>query len=449
MKATCNPTIAIHPRFDEPRQLGTGTRTFRRPLRMLRVLAIVSLGLFAGGGCWAPLVSPAIPACSLPDSFRTPIRTAGPPLNLASLSIPPQPDYILGPGDVLEVVIHDLYPGQPVHPVRAQVMGNGQIHLPIVGAVLVDGKNLMQAHVTINAAYADGFMKDPRTNVYLFEKATTSVLVMGEVGAPGMYRLPKYENDVAHALAAAGGLMEDAGTELQVHRRIPPGQVVPTGYQASSAGEPATTLQVLTPPEPGAYAAEATDMGSGAIDTTESTVSPRGVRLIDEPTRIVKIPLNGYPDQPLYSSDIVLNPGDVVVVPSRKDEVFYVVGKLSPTNFLRFSISERERDIGAGFLLPRDREIDVVTAVAMAGYIDPIDSPTTVTVHRHFSGGRMMLIKVDLIKARYNPKETVLVAAGDIIYLNPDAAWWTRRTIDRIIVSLFDISYRKALGFGN
>ncbi len=158
MKATCDPTRAVHSRFDGSRQADAGRRTFGRPLPMLRVLVLVSLGLFAGGGCWAPLVSPAIPACSLPDSFRTPIRTAGPPLNLASLSIPPQLDYILGPGDVLEVVIHDLYPGQPVHPVRVQVMGSGQIHLPIVGAVYVNDKNLMQAHVVINSAYADGFM---------------------------------------------------------------------------------------------------------------------------------------------------------------------------------------------------------------------------------------------------------------------------------------------------
>jgi hypothetical protein len=138
----------------------------------------------------------------------------------------------------------------------------------------------------------------------------------------------------------------------------------------------------------------------------------------------------------------------VVVVPSRKDEVFYVVGRLSPTNFVRFSIGKRERDIGAGFLLPRDREIDVVTAVAMAGYIDPIDSPTTVTVHRHCPDGRSLLIRVDLIKARYERLENVNIMPGDIVYLNPDTAWWARTQFDRIIVSLFTESYRKWLGFG-
>ncbi len=125
------------------------------------------------------------------------------------------------------------------------------------------------------------------------------------------------------------------------------------------------------------------------------------------------------------------------------------MGKLSKTNFVRFSITKRERDIGAGFVLPRDREIDVVTAVAMAGYIDPIDSPTTVTVHRHFPDGTSMRILVDLFEARHNPRATVLVAPGDIIYLNPDAAWWFRRTFDRIVVPLFSLSFEKAIGLNN
>jgi hypothetical protein len=167
--------------------------------------------------------------------------------------------------------------------------------------------------------------------------------------------------------------------------------------------------------------------------------------------QILRIPLRGAADHPLATEDVRLLEGDVVVVPSRKSEVFYVVGKLSPTNFVRFNIGARERDLGAGFLLPRDREIDVVTAVAMAGYIDPIDSPTTVTVHRIGPDGQPMLIIVDLIRARYDRCETLLVEAGDIIYLNPDAPWWFRRTFDRMVTNFFSfgVSYRIPAGRGN
>ena len=42
---------------------------------------------------------------------------------------------------------------------------------------------------------------------------------MGEVLKPGVLELNKYENDVPHAVASAGGLTEDADDEIEVHRR--------------------------------------------------------------------------------------------------------------------------------------------------------------------------------------------------------------------------------------
>jgi len=161
--------------------------------------------------------------------------------------------------------------------------------------------------------------------------------------------------------------------------------------------------------------------------------------------QILRIHLRQIGPSQLSSEDISLHPGDVVVVPSRRHEVFFVVGRLSTTNNIRFRLGDRDREIGVGFILPRDREIDVVTAVVMAGYIDPIDSPTTVTVHRTGPDGNPFLIHVDLIKARYDAKETVLVQAGDIIYLNPDSAWWWRRTFDRIVPDVFIQPYRSLL----
>ena len=147
---------------------------------------------------------------------------------------------------------------------------------------------------------------------------------------------------------------------------------------------------------------------------------------------IVRIPLRGD-NQRIAPADVTLNPGDVVVIPQKTDKVFYVVGPLSQQNRLRFSVGDRDRQIGNGLLLPDDREVDVVTAVAMAGYIDPIESPTTVTVHRSRPGRSPLLIRVDLLAAREDAKETVMVQAGDIIYLNPDAWWYGRRITDRVI----------------
>jgi polysaccharide export outer membrane protein len=418
-----------------------------RSVTRLGLLGSMPLCLILGTGCWAPLCSHGISASRLPEEYRTPRRTAGPHLNLSSLTLENQGDYMLGPDDVLEFTIHGLYPGAEVRPVRVRVMSNGDIYLPMIGAVRVAGMNLVQANDAVTRAYADGILKDSRTNVVLVEKSSTSVVVLGEVRTPGVQRLPKYENDVAHALAAAGGLAEDAADEIEIHRRRSPVKQM-SGVKASFEGA-RTDPEVILVGEVEDVASDREVKAGGEPNriVVNSTYSQPSA---DAALEIVRIPLRGQPSKPIQSDDIVLQNGDVVVVASRKSAVFYVVGKLSPTNFVRFNIGARERDLGAGFLLPKDREIDVVTAVAMAGYIDPIDSPTTVTVHRVCPDGEPTLIIVDLIKARSDRCENLLVEAGDIIYLNPDAPWWFRRTIDKLIDNVFSfgISYRIPTGSG-
>ncbi len=353
-------------------------------------------------GCWTPLRSVGVPASALPDRFRTPYRSMARPLNLSNLTLRPPQDYILGGHDILEVSIPDLYDGAAIRPLRVQVMSSGEIQLPLAGAIRVGGMNLLQAQQEITRVFADGILVRPRVNVALAQKSMIDLLVLGEVNAPGIYSLPKYENDVGHGLAAAGGFSRDAAEMVEVHRRI--SQFESENYETRK-------------------------------DLEFIEAHP------NDPKKILKIPLRGLPRGFLYPDDVVLYPGDVVVVPSRKNEVFFVVGLLDESNLVRFTLGDRERELGSGLVLPRDRDIDVVTAVAMAGYIDPIESPTTVTVHRHLESGNSMLIKVDLIKARYDCKETVLVRAGDIIYVNPDAPWWFRRTFDRIVPDLLLLPY--------
>ena len=76
--------------------------------------------------------------------------------------------------------------------------------------------------------------------------------------------------------------------------------------------------------------------------------------------RIIRIPLRGFTPEPLDVGDVVVHPGDVIVIPHRTAETFYVVGKLNPNNFIRFSLGIKERELGNALILPRDREIDVV-----------------------------------------------------------------------------------------
>lgn len=427
-------------------------------------------------GCYAPLVSVGTPASLLPDEYRLPVRTAGEPLNFASLTRPPAGEYLLGPDDVLEVTIPDLYEGSPLTPMRVRVMPDGQISLPLVGSVRIAGMSVGQAQAAIADRYGQGYLVQPRVIVYLAEKAKVRVLVFGNVRNPGVYELLKYENDIGHALAAAGGLNEEAADSIELHRRIPitadaespeplwPGEAaplppgLPTDWSPAAGSVapaffPAAGLRRLPSVMTTGYTARTDGPSTYPGDASAHAADPWKAAPVEvgpatgDPKQVLRFPLRGLAADAVPARDITLQAGDAVVVPSRRHEVFYVVGKLNPTSVVRFTASERDRELGTGFVLPRDREVDVVTAVAMAGYIDPIDSPTTVTVHRTMPDGSPLLIRVDLIKARCNPKENVLIWPGDIVYLNPDGWWWFRRTLDRVIPEIFTVPYSVLWGF--
>ena len=396
------------------------------------------LSLVYSTGCYAPLRSPATPAACLSNVYRMPERSFATELNLASLAIQAPEDYILGPNDTLEVSVSGLSdpgPDEQVRPINVRIMANGKVRLPLVGEIEVKNMNLSEAQEAIDEAYSPNILKSPKTSILLAASEIFNIPVIGEVTSPGVKSLPRYQNDIANALAMAGGLTPFAAEVIEVHRRMPDYELVRRVSNTISVG---------------------LDNQSGVFP--EVTIDPNGEgMLLDGSKKVVlRIPLKSgtpaiivdsqvFPQQELAVEDITLRQGDVIVVPRQPDEVFFVVGPLSKNNVVNFRVSELDRRLGNAFLLPKDRDVDVVTAVAMAGYIDPIDSPTTVSVHRSVPGAPPMLIRVDLIAARYDWKENVYVQPGDIIYLNPDAAWWSRRMFDRIAPDLILAPYREAM----
>ncbi|VAX37833.1 hypothetical protein MNBD_PLANCTO02-89, partial [hydrothermal vent metagenome] len=120
-------------------------RYLLNPAVPLMVIVVLSLT-----GCFAPLHSPGIPASELPDSFRYPVRSSRPQLNLGSLVAPPPMEYLLGSGDVLEVIIPDLFGESVFRPIRVPVQENGAIQLPRVGVISVGGDSLQTAQEKIN-----------------------------------------------------------------------------------------------------------------------------------------------------------------------------------------------------------------------------------------------------------------------------------------------------------
>jgi polysaccharide biosynthesis/export protein len=113
--------------------------------------------------------------------------------------VPVGPDYVIGPGDELQVTAW----GQINFSRRLTVDRTGQIYLPDVGQILVAGLRYSQAAPTLRTDVARIF-KNFDLSVTMGQLRSIQVLVVGEVRRPGSYTVSSLSTFV-NALFASGG----------------------------------------------------------------------------------------------------------------------------------------------------------------------------------------------------------------------------------------------------
>ena len=345
-------------------------------------------------------------------------------LNFLKLRQSPPQEYVLDGGDTLGVYIQgitgdkDIPPpvhfpengGQPALGYPVPIRDDGYISLPLVAPVRVTGLTIGEAEAKIVRAYT----KDKKILLEGAEKIIVSliqprnynVLVIREdlVGPSQQsslnrnevfigdstqsetfsIELPAYENDVLHALSETGGLpTERARNEIVVLR--------------------------------GGLNSEDSDSIVRAIGGGQSSGSGTSTSL--EQANIIRIPIKAEEGQfpQLSEADITLEDGDIVYIKGREQDVFYTGGLLD----------------GGRFPLPRDYQIDVLEAIALAGgsasatagasggalsRVGSLLPATQVTVLRK-CGCEQVAIDVDLRYTLAEPSERVIIQPGDLIVL--------------------------------
>ncbi len=108
-------------------------------------------------------------------------------------------DYVLGPGDTLRV---DLWGNIEGH-YQAQLDRNGEIVLPKIGVIGLVGQSFAEAKKTIDHQIGKYF-KHYQLNVALDSVRSINVFLVGEVKAPGTYRVSSLST-VLTLLSSAGG----------------------------------------------------------------------------------------------------------------------------------------------------------------------------------------------------------------------------------------------------
>jgi protein involved in polysaccharide export with SLBB domain len=388
------------------------------------------VGCLWSGGC-AALTNPVadgIPVNRLPPELFGKPKNDEKTIPLTLLRQKPPDVYRIGPGDVLGIFIEGvLGEAKTSPPVQYNLQGNlppsigfpmpvrddGTLPLPYIDPLPVKGMSISEIQDLIIKTYTvtKPILKpgQERVIVTLIQPRQYQVLVVrqdsggltvggaagGVSGVLGQTKrgtgfvvsLPAYENDVLNALAKTGGLPGlDAANEVIIQR----------GYFQDFTDREGVLRHVERGPHGG----------------------PDGLAA----GQMVHIPLRMRPGEPppFRPEDVILHSGDIVFIEARDTEVFYTGGLLPSRQVV----------------LPRDYDLDVIEAISLVNgplingaqqssnlsgaVIVPgigFPNPSLVTVVRKTAHGGQIPIRIDLNRALRDPRQRILVQAGDLIIL--------------------------------
>jgi protein involved in polysaccharide export with SLBB domain len=407
------------------------------------VLAFVS-GLTGCTSLTMPISG--IPARRLPPQFYAEPKSNLIPIDVSRLGQEPPRQYLLDKGDIMGVYIEGILPPSvpdqaplppPVnfpqedsllppslgYPIAVQ--DDGTISLPLVKPLNVRGMTVEQVREMIRNAYVDGQILVENEGrvvtpvVTIIQERTVNIVVirqdLGAYQGPGsqgalatrylrggdqsasgnLIKLRAYQNDVLHAMMATGGLPGlNAKNEVKILRSSRENQKARDEFirnfyaQYYACNPDPCGCPPPMPPDP----------------------------------FVIRIPLRmpaGVPPA-FRPEDILLEEGDVVYIESRDAEVFYTGGLLP----------------GGEFPIPRDYDLDVLGAMAIAGTgvgaqrgslfgggIGGIAgsiggvSPGRVYIVRRLPCNGQVTIEVDIAKAVNDPRERPLIQPGDTLLL--------------------------------
>lgn len=109
-------------------------------------------------------------------------------------------DYLLGPADVIEVMVW----GDQTLSRTVRIRPDGKISYPLVGEAMAAGRTIEDLRQELEKKI-DEFVPKANVTVILTESASKRFYVLGKVGGPGVY--PMYDAvNILQALTMAGGL---------------------------------------------------------------------------------------------------------------------------------------------------------------------------------------------------------------------------------------------------
>jgi polysaccharide export outer membrane protein len=154
-----------------------------------------------------------------------------------------QPDYVVGPQDVLTITLWE----QPDLSGKFTVEADGTFTFPLVGRLKGGGLTLRQVESELEDRLSQGYFTNPQLSVAIEEYRSQRIFVVGEVRTPGPYPLSR-EMTLIEALARAGSTTESAASHVVIVRpaagRAVAGALVPGQADYSDADKSAKQPEI-------------------------------------------------------------------------------------------------------------------------------------------------------------------------------------------------------------
>ncbi len=118
----------------------------------------------------------------------------------ASEPAPPPSGYILGTDDVIHILVY----GEPDLTTVARVSRDGTVEMPLIGKLPASGLNQEELARSIKERLEAGYLVQPDVRIVLQEFRQNMVYLMGQVAVPGPYRIT-HGNTLMEIISKAGG----------------------------------------------------------------------------------------------------------------------------------------------------------------------------------------------------------------------------------------------------
>lgn len=325
---------------------------------------------------------------------------------------PTPEDYVLGPGDTIEVIVY----GEPDLSRTVTVKPDGAISLPLLGEVKAAGKTTTQLVADLTRLYRR-YLKAPSVSVTVTQLRVDRIYILGQVARPGEYQL-RPGAGIMELLASAGGptTRADLAKVVVMRGRTEATQLNLLEAFAANKNPEFRLLagDVLFIPEtdrrivilgqvnrPGAYelvqGQRVSDLVAAAGGLTTLAAPTRGFVVRGEqqiPVDVQKV-LAGD-----LQANIVLLPGDMMVVPEAQNRIA-VLGAVNRPG--TFALSEG---------------LKVVEAIAQAGGPNTRGNLASVVIVR-LEGTETKRIVVNLERAVSGAdlSQNVVLQTGDVIFV--------------------------------